>query len=95
MQSAKTRSGADYGSDHEILIVKFRLNMNKVGKTTRPFRNDLNQIPYDYIVEVAYRFKRLCLIDRESEGLWTEVHNSAQEMVIKTIPNKKNCKKAK
>ena len=63
MQSAKTRPGADYGSDHEILIAKFRVKLKKVGKTTRPFRNDLNQIPYNYTVEVTNRFKGLDLIE--------------------------------
>ena len=69
--------------------------MKKVGKTTRLFRYDLNQIPYDYTVEVTNRFKRLDLIDRMPEELWTEVHDIVQEAVIKTIPKKKNCKKAK
>ena len=64
MQSTKTRPGADCGSDHEILIAKFRLKLKKVGKTTRPFRYDLNQIPYDYTVEVRSRFKELDLIER-------------------------------
>ena len=64
MQSAKTTPGADYGSDHELLIGKLRLKLKKVGKTTRPFRYDLNQIPYDYTVEVRIRFKGLDLIDR-------------------------------
>ena len=64
MQSAKTRPGADCGSDHELFIAKFRLKLKKVGKTTRPFRYDLNQIPYDYTVEVRNRFKRLDLIDK-------------------------------
>ena len=59
----KTRPGADYGSDHELLIAKFRLKLKKVGKTTRPFRYDLNQIPYDYTVEVRNRFKGLDLIE--------------------------------
>ena len=63
MHSAKTRLGADYGSDHEILIAKFRLKLKKVGKTARPFRYDLNQIPYDYTVEVKNRFKGLDLIE--------------------------------
>ena len=63
IQSAKRRLGADCGSDHELLIPKFRLKLNKVGKTTRPFRYDLNQIPYDYTVEVTNRFKGLDLID--------------------------------
>ena len=64
MQSAKTRPGADCGSDHELLIAKFRLKLKKVGKTTRPLWYDLNQIPYDYTVEVRNRFKGLNLIDR-------------------------------
>ena len=63
IQSAKTRLGADYGPDDELLIAKFRLKLKKVGKTTRPFRYDLNQIPYDYAVEVANRFKGLDLIE--------------------------------
>ena len=75
IQSAKTRLGADCGSDHELLIAKFRLKLKKVGKTTRPFRHDLNQIPYDYMVEVRNRFKGLDLIDRVTEELWTEVHD--------------------
>ena len=69
--------------------------MKKVGKTTRPFRFDLNQIPYDYKVEVTNRFKGLDLIDRVPEELWMEVHGIVQEAVIKTIPKKKKCKKAK
>ena len=69
--------------------------MHKIGKTTRPFRYDLNQIPYDYTVEVTNRFKGLDLIDRMPEELWTEVCDTVQEAVIKTIPKKKNCKKAK
>ena len=69
--------------------------MKKVGKTTRPFRYDLNQIPYDYTVEVANRFKGLDVIDRVPEELWTEVCDIVQEAVIKTIPKKKKCKKAK
>ena len=72
IQSAKTRPGAEYGSDHELLITKFRLKLKKVGKTTRPFRYDLNQIPYDYTVEVRNRFKGLDLIDRVSDELCTE-----------------------
>ena len=63
--------------------------MKKVGKTTRPFRYDLNQIPYDYTVEVTNRLKGLDLIDRGLEELWTEVHNFIQEVVIKNIPKKK------
>ena len=69
--------------------------MKKVGKTTRPFRYDLNQIPYDYTVEVRNRFKGLDLIDRVSDDLWTEAHDFVQETGIKTIPKKKKCKKAK
>ena len=69
--------------------------MNKVGKTTRPFRYDLNQIPYDYTVEVRNRFKRLDLIDRMPDELWMEVHDIVQETGIKTIPMEKKCKKAK
>ena len=87
--------GADCGSDHELLIAKFRLKLKKVGKTTSPFRYDLNKIPYDYTVEVTNRFKGLDLIDRVPEELWTEVHDIVQEAVIKTIPKKKKCKKAK
>ena len=94
IQSAKTRPGADYGSDHELPIAKFRLKLKKVGKTTRPFRYDLKQIPYHYTVEVINRFKGLDLIDRVPEELWTEVRNIVQETRIKTIPKKKKCKKA-
>ena len=70
IQSAKTRQGADCGSDHELLIAKFRLKLKKVGKTTRPFMYDLNQIPYNYTVEVTNRLKGLDLIDRVPEELW-------------------------
>ena len=70
-----TRPGADYGLDHQLLIAKFRLKLKKVGKTTRPFKNDLNQIPYDYTVEVTNRFKGLELADRVPEELWMEVCN--------------------
>ena len=92
-QSTKTRLGADCGSDHELLIAKFRLKLKKVGKTTRPFRYDLNQIPYDYTVEVRNRFKELALIDRVPDELWMEVRDIVQETGIKTIPKKKKCKK--
>ena len=95
IQSVKTRLGADCGSDHELLIAKFRLKLKKVGKTTRPFRYDLNQIPYDYTMEVRNRFKGLHLIDRVPEELWTEVRDIVQETGIKTIPMEKKCKKAK
>ena len=93
IQSAKTRSGADCGSDHELLITKFRLKLKKVGKTTRPFKYDLNQIPYDYTVEVGNRFKGIDLIDRVSDELWTEVCYFVQETGIKTSPRKRNAKK--
>ena len=95
MQSAKTRPGADCGSDHELLIGKFRLQLKKVGKTARPFRYDLNQILYDYTVEVRNRFKGLDLTDRVPDELWTEVHDIVQETGIKTIPKKEKYKKAK
>ena len=87
--------GADCGSDHELLIAKFRLKLKKVKKTTRPFRYDLNQIPYDYTIEVRNRFKGLDLIERVSDELWTEVCDTVQETWIETIPKKKKCKKAK
>ena len=93
IQSAKTRPGADCGSDHGLLIAKFRLQLKKVGETTRPFRYDLNHISYDYIVEVTNRFKGLDLIESVPEELWTEVHDTLQEAVIKIIPKKK-CKKS-
>ena len=95
IQSAKTSPGADCGSDHELLIAKFRLKLKKAGKTSRPFRYDLNLIPYDYTVEVTNRFKGLDLIDRVPEELQTEVCDIVQEAVIKTIPKKKKRKKAK
>ena len=95
IQSAKTRPGADCGSDHELLIAKFRLKLKKVGKNTRPFRFDLNQIPYDYTVEEINRFKGLDLIDKVLEEVWMEVSDTVQETVIKTIPKKKKCKRAK
>ena len=95
IQSAKTRPGADCGSDHELLIAKFRLKLKKVGKTTRPFRYDLSQITYNYTVDMRNRFKGLDLIDRLPEELWMEVYDIKQEVVIKTIPKKNNCKMAK
>ena len=95
IQSAKTRPGTDCGSDHEFLIAKFRLKLKKMGKTHRPFRYDLNQISYDYTVEVRNRFKGLDLIDRVPEELWTEFGDIVQEVMIKTIPKKKKYKKAK
>ena len=93
IQSAKRRLGTDCGSDHELLIVKFRHKSKKVGKTSWPFRNDLNQIPYDYTVQVMNRFKGLDLIDRVPEELWTEIHDIVQEAVTKTIPKKKNARR--
>ena len=88
--------GADSVSERELLIVKFRLKLKKLGETTRPFRYELNQIPYSYSVEVANRMKGLDLIDRVPEELWAEVHDIVQEvMTIKTIPKRKKCKKAK
>ena len=95
IQSTKTRPGADCGSDHEFFIAKFRLKLKKVGKTARPFRYDLNQIPYDYTMEVRNRFKGLHLIDRVPDELWNEVCDIIQETGIKTIPMEKKCKKAK
>ena len=94
--SAKTRTGADCGSDRELISAEFskcRLELEKVGGTTRPFGSDLNQIPYDCTVEVRNGFKGLDLIDRVPDG-WRLV-NTVQEQVIKTIPKKKKCKKAK
>ena len=79
--------------NHELLA-KFRIKLKKVGKTTRLLRYDLNQIPYDYTVEVRNRFKGLDLIDRVPDELWTEVHDTVQETGIKTIPKEKKCKKA-
>ena len=93
--ASKRRPGADCGSDHELLITKFRLELKKVGKTTRPYRYDLNLIPYDYTVEVRNRFKGLDLIDRVPDELWTEVHDIVQETGINTIPMEKKCKKGK
>ena len=95
IQSTKIRPAADCGSDHELLIAKFRLQLKKVGKTTTTFRYDLNQIPYNYTVEVRNRFNGLDLIDRVPEKLWMEVHDIVQETVLKTISKKKKCKKAK
>ena len=89
MQSAKTRLKADYGSDHELLIAKFRVKLKKVGKTTRPFRYDLNQIPYNYTVQLRNRFKGLDLIDRVPDELRAEVHDTVQETKSKTTPKKK------
>ena len=90
VKDAKTRS--DCGSDHELLIAKFRLKLKKVGKTTRPFRYDLNQIPYDYRVELTNRFKELDLIDRVPDELWMEICDIVQEADMNTISKKKKCK---
>ena len=94
MQSAKTRPEANSGSDHELLIAKSRLKLKKVGKTTSPFRYDLNQISYNYTVEVTNRFKGLDPKDRVPEEQQMKVHNTEQEAVLKNIPKKKKCKKA-
>ena len=95
IQSTKPGLALDCGSDHELLITKFRLKLKKVGKITRPFRYDLNKIPYDYTVEVRNRFNGLDLIDRVSDELWDEVRDIVQETGNKTIPMEKKCKKAK
>ena len=92
---SKTRPGADCGSDHELLIAKFRLKWKKVEKTTRPFIYDLNQILYDYTVEVRNRFKGLDLTDRVPDELWMGFHDSVQETGIKTIPKKQKIQKTK
>ena len=92
---SKTRLGAASSTAHELLIAKFRFKSKKVGKNTRPFRYDVNPIPYDYTVEVRNRFKRLYLTDRVPDELWTEVRDIVQETGIKTIPMVKKCKKAK
>ena len=83
------------GSDGELLITRFRLKLKKIGKTARPFRYDLNQIPYDYTVKVRNRFKDLDLIDRVPDELWTEVRDIVQETGINPVPKKKKCKKTK
>ena len=90
---SKTRLRADCGSDHELLIAKFRLKLKQVGKITEPFSYDLNQIPYDYSVEVRNRFKGLDLIEGVPEELWMEVCDTVHEAGVKTIPKKKKCKK--
>ena len=95
MQSAKTRPGADSGSDHQLLIAKFKLKRKKVGKTTGLVRYNLNQIPFEYTVEVKSRFKELNLVDRVPEELWTVDRNIVQEAATKTIPKKRKYKKAK
>ena len=93
IQSAKTRLGSDCGSDHELLTAKFRLKLIKVGETTRPFVYDLNQIPYDYTLEVKNRFKGLYLIDGVPEELRTEVCDIVQETGIRPSPWKRKAKR--
>ena len=88
----RTRLGVDCGSDHEVLSAKFRLKLKKVGKNTRPLRYDLNQIPYNYTVEVTNRFKGLDLTDRVPEELWMEACDTVQEAGIKTITKRSNVK---
>ena len=95
IQSAKQDQELSCGSDHELLIANFRLKLKKVGKTTRPFRYELNQIPYEYTVEVRNRFKGLDLIHRVPDELQTEVCDTVQETGIRTIPKKKKFKKSK
>ena len=82
---SKNKPETDCSSDHELHIEKFRLNLKKVGKTTRTFRYDLYQTPYDYTVELINRFKGSDLVDRMSEGLWTEVHNIVQNHLKEKI----------
>ena len=93
IKSAKTRPGADCSSDHKLIIAKFRLKLKKVGKMTRPFRYELNQIPYDYTVGVTNRFKGLDLIDRAPDELWTEVSDLYRRQVSTPTPRKRNAKK--
>ena len=88
MNRKKTRPEADSGSGHELLIAKFRLKLKNIGKTTRPFRYDLNQIPYDCTVKVTNRLKGLDLVDRVPEELWMEICNIVQKAVTKIIPKK-------
>ena len=94
-RSAKTRPGADCGSDHELLTVRFRLKLKKVGKTTRLFKYDLNQIPYDYTEEVTNRFRGLIMVDKVLEEPWTEVYNIVQNTVFKTISKEKKMQDGK
>ena len=91
--SAKTKPVANCSSDLDLLIAKIRLELKNVGKTSGPFRYDLNQILYNYTVEVRNRIKELDLIDRVPDELWMEVRDTVQETGIKTIPKKRNAKK--
>ena len=93
LYSQQKRPRADCGSDRELLIAKFRLKLKKVGKTTRPFRYGLNQIPYDYTMEVRNRFKGLDLIDRVPDELWTEVVTMYRRQGSRPSPWKRNAKK--
>ena len=92
IQSAKTRPGADCGSDHELFIAKFRLKLKKVGKTTRLIRYDLNQIPYDYTVEVRNRFKGLDLIDRDLMNYGQSFMTLYRRQGARPSPRKRNAK---
>ena len=94
-QQRQERPWAVCGSDHELHIAKFNLKLKKAGKTTRPFRYDLNQILYDNTVEVMNRFKRLDLVDRVPKELWLEVRNVGEEAVTIIIPKKRKCKQTK
>ena len=89
------RCGAECGSDHEHFISRFKLKLKKVGKTTRAFRYNLNQIPCDYTVDVTNRFRGLDQVERVPEELWMEVCNIVQEVVTKTIPKKNKYKRTK
>ena len=93
LYTVSTRLGADCGSDQELLIAKFRLKLKKVGKTTRSFRYDQNQISYDYTVEVTNSFKGLDLVDIVPEELWIEIHNTVQEARPKPSERKRNSRK--
>ena len=93
IQSAKTRPGGHCGSGHELLISKFRLKLKKVGETSRPFRYDLNQILYDYTVDVRNKFKGLDLIDRVPDELWMEVRDIVQRQGSRPSPRKRDAKK--
>ena len=93
IQSAKLRPGADCGSDHKLLITKFRFKLKRLGKTTGSFRYDLNQIPYHCTVEVINSFKGFDLVDRVSEEVWMEINNIVQEVITKAIPRKRNARR--